>query len=178
MVDIQPTTQTINDDQELAKVLAGVNQQVDSSMQFEETPAPAAPVAADATDPTVDPAAIAAPVAPSPEPAIPPVPAPVFDPAATFAPVDDLSPIKNEAINELRPLVDRLTLLQKKSLIPTYCCSVALTTSRLLLQHTLPPKVSPMRPGKLRPCSTSSRKSTTCLTLSRLRHSPRTVTSQ
>ncbi len=110
MVDIQPTTQTINDDQELAKVLAGVNQQVDSSMQFEETPAPAAPVAADATDPTVDPAAIAAPVAPSPEPAIPPVPAPVFDPAATFAPVDALSPIKNEAINELRPLVDRLTL--------------------------------------------------------------------
>ena len=55
MVDIQPTTtQPISDDQELAKVLAGVNQQADDALQFEETPAPIpAPVAEPVADPVV-----------------------------------------------------------------------------------------------------------------------------
>ena len=54
MVDIQPTTtQPISDDQELAKVLAGVNQQADDALQFEETPAPIpAPVAEPVADPS------------------------------------------------------------------------------------------------------------------------------
>ena len=91
MVDIQPTTtQPISDDQELAKVLAGVSQQADTGLQFEETP-----------------------------PSIPaPVPAPAPEPVATPDPIavtpqplgDDLTPIKTEAINELRPLVDKLDL--------------------------------------------------------------------
>ncbi len=93
MVDIQPTTtQPISDDQELAKVLAGVSQQPDTGLQFEETPA-----------------SIPAPV---PAPAAEPIVAPVADPvAAVSQPLgDDLAPIKTEAINELRPLVDKLDL--------------------------------------------------------------------
>lgn len=91
MVDIQPTTtQPISDDQELAKVLAGVSQQPDAGLQFEETPA-----------------SIPAPV-PAPEPVAAPIPDPIA--IATQPLGDDLSPIKTEAINELRPLVDKLDL--------------------------------------------------------------------
>ena len=50
------TNQSINDDQELAKVLAGVSQEADNNMQFEETGSVAAPS-------TVNPATI------SPDPA-------------------------------------------------------------------------------------------------------------
>ena len=91
MVDIQPTTtQPISDDQELAKVLAGVSQQADTGLQFEETPA-----------------SIAAPVA-APEPVVVPIADPI---AVAPQPLgDDLTPIKTEAINELRPLVDKLDL--------------------------------------------------------------------
>lgn len=91
MVDIQPTTtQPISDDQELAKVLAGVSQQPDTGLQFEETPA-----------------SIPAPV-PAPEPVAPPVAEPITVAAQPLG--DDLTPIKTEAINELRPLVDKLDL--------------------------------------------------------------------
>lgn len=91
MVDIQPTTtQPISDDQELAKVLAGVSQQPDTGLQFEETPA-----------------SIPAPV-PAPEPVAPPVAEPIAVAAQPLG--DDLTPIKTEAINELRPLVDKLDL--------------------------------------------------------------------
>ena len=110
MVDIQPTTtQPISDDQELAKVLAGVNQQADDALQFEETPAPAA--------------------APAPEPA-------TEDPSAAVAvpPVvaDDLTPIKNEAINELRPLVDKLNL-QPEEKFDTYLLLLRSTDDRTLI---------------------------------------------
>lgn len=110
MVDIQPTTtQPISDDQELAKVLAGVNQQADDALQFEETPAPAA--------------------APAPEPV-------TEDPAAAVAvpPVvaDDLTPIKNEAINELRPLVDKLNL-QPEEKFDTYLLLLRSTDDRTLI---------------------------------------------
>lgn len=118
----EPTTQDVNtDDQELAKALAGINQEVSSTagtasneMAFEETPAPSGPVAgspfgAPADDtPTATPAAD--PVA---------VPAPIVEPAATPAdlassstPVvnSGLESIKKDALNELRPLVDKLTV--------------------------------------------------------------------
>ena len=91
MVDIQPTTtQPISDDQELAKVLAGVSQQPDTGLQFEETPA-----------------SIPAPV-PAPEPVATPVAETIAVAAQPLG--DDLTPIKTEAINELRPLVDKLDL--------------------------------------------------------------------
>ncbi|HEX4662498.1 MAG TPA: hypothetical protein VH144_02695 [Candidatus Saccharimonadales bacterium] len=112
------------DDQELAKVLAGVDDQVSqlptedaaaaaasnsgSGLQFEETPlasepaAPAAdPVAAVAPDAAAT--TVEAPAAP-PEPAV----APVAAPAATASP--ELESIKKDALEELRPLVTKLDL--------------------------------------------------------------------
>lgn len=127
MVDIQPTTtQPISDDQELAKVLAGVNQQTDDSLQFEETPVlPGAPApATDAADPVANPTAD--PVAPAPVGS---------DTSATpFAPVatDDLTPIKNDAINELRPLVDKLNL-QPEEKFDTYLLLLRSTDDRALI---------------------------------------------
>lgn len=91
-MNIQPdnTTTSISDDQELAKALAGVN---NDTMQFEETPgATAETEAAPAETPTPEPA----PIAPLP---INPVPT-----------RDNLDEVKMEAINELRPLIDKLNL--------------------------------------------------------------------
>lgn len=121
MVDIQPTaTQPISDDQELAKVLAGVSQQADDSLQFEETPAPT-PV----TDPAVD------------QTSTIPTDAPLtsLDTIAAVAPPvvgDDLTPIKNEAINELRPLVDKLNL-QPEEKFDTYLLLLRSTDDRTLI---------------------------------------------
>ena len=114
------------DDQELAKALAGINSEVNekaneasTDLSFEETPsggavehpnfgAPA-PVAAPAELP-------AAPALPSVEPVVVPTPAPepVMAPAAPSMPIPsdngDLDTIKKDALNELRPLVDKLTV--------------------------------------------------------------------
>ena len=93
-MDIQPQNQQpISDDQELAKVLAGVTQQADeapSGLQFEETQ----------TTPMATPPVIEEPVAPVVEE---PVVAPVVTPAA-----NDLEEIKKDALSELRPLIDKL----------------------------------------------------------------------
>lgn len=111
MVNIQPQAQQpISDDQELAKVLAGINQQADdNSLQFEETPA-AAPVVppAPAPDDTSDTDA----ALPTPTPIETPEPIePTVTPSAPPSALSgDLAPIKSEAINELRPLVDKLNL--------------------------------------------------------------------
>lgn len=92
-MDIQPQNQQpISDDQELAKVLAGVTQQADenvSGLQFEETQT--TPMAA----PTVE------------EPAAPVVEAPVITPVVTPV-TNDLEEIKKDALSELRPLIDKL----------------------------------------------------------------------
>lgn len=87
-MDIQPqSTQPISDDQELAKVLAGVNADADA---VEETTPAVVPVAE-------------------------PVPAPVAASPVYAAPVasaadGDLASVKQDAIVELRPLVDKLNL--------------------------------------------------------------------
>jgi hypothetical protein len=101
-MDIQPqTTQAMSDDQELAKVLAGVTAQVEEkTLDFEQTPAPT-PMAADP--------------APAPEPAVEEPtaftsPASVAAPADLSAPSGDLESIKKQALGELRPLVDKLDL--------------------------------------------------------------------
>ncbi len=107
------------DDQELARVLESMNQDLattpaipsdpvetaavvseDSNMQFEETPA-----AAQFAQP---PSPVAQPVASVlPQAYYPPV-----DPVATVSPVgvSDLDVIKKDALTELRPLVDKLNL--------------------------------------------------------------------
>lgn len=124
MTDIQPAgQQPMSDDQELAKVLAGISNETgvidsdDPTDQPAETmpplpvPTPAAP------DPVVEPVVetpVVMPVMPDPV-------APVEDttlgtvapeplPSPSPSPVGDLEGIKKDAIVELRPLVDKLTL--------------------------------------------------------------------
>ena len=116
-MDIQPqSTQPISDDQELAKVLAGVSAEGDDAAAglpavSDVTPpvAPgeppvAAPVADDTT--TSDPVATVAPAVPDySAPAAPAPVSPVSIPVAS-----ELDGVKSQAINELRPLVNKLTL--------------------------------------------------------------------
>lgn len=101
-------------DDELAKVLAGVtddatqqNSTTAAGLQFEETPAPGA---AAATPPTAEPVT-PAPASTTPQPAPaeePPAVAPAPNPPASAGgPLDD---IKRSALEELRPLVDKLNL--------------------------------------------------------------------
>ncbi len=106
--------QSISDDQELAKALAGVTDQT-SGLSFEETPAPTMS-SLGAPDPVLqDPAAT--PDSTAPAPAVQAAP-PVFAPdPATAAPQTDtsavdpaLASVKQDALNELRPLVDKLNV--------------------------------------------------------------------
>jgi hypothetical protein len=100
-------------DQELAKVLAGVSQDADTSesvLNFEETPvivnsaAPTpAPAVADPTPVVTDTPADDTPVVEEPLAAVIDTPGPVGI-------AGDLADIKKDALNELRPLVDKLTL--------------------------------------------------------------------
>lgn len=101
-MDIQPqTTQVMSDDQELAKVLAGVTAQVEEkTLDFEETPAPN-PVAAPVEEPAVAAEEPTADVTP---------PTPVVTTPGFSAPSGDLESIKKQALGELRPLVDKLEL--------------------------------------------------------------------
>ena len=98
MVNVDPidtAQQPISDDQELAKVLAGVDQQADA--------AAATPPAEEVITTTMpDPVAL-----PEPEVTMPPVVAapPV---TTTVGASGDLNTVKQEALSELRPLVDKL----------------------------------------------------------------------
>ena len=99
-MDIQPqTTKPISDDQELAKVLAGVSQMTNNSPDLNEGPEP---LPAPTPLPTVEPTAN--------EPA-----KPVIDyspPSESLPSIDaeDLAGIKKDALIELRPLIDKLDL--------------------------------------------------------------------
>ncbi len=114
-MDITPqdntATQPISDDQELAKALAGVLPDEpaapaapSSDLQFEETPAPT-PVAAVVPEPTAAPP-IVLPELPTVEPVVEET-TPSF---GSSEPTNDLESIKNQALNELRPLIDHVDL--------------------------------------------------------------------
>ena len=102
------TNQSISDDQELAKVLAGVSQEADNNLQFEETGTIASPSATPVT------------ITPEEDQAVPPVPS--VNPVVNNAPIQpqpsttqstpdsDLDTIKQAALHELRPLVDKLNV--------------------------------------------------------------------
>jgi hypothetical protein len=120
-MDLQPTTtQAISDDQELAKVLAGVSKESDDVMQFEETPAP-----------EIVGTTIAPPVVPEIPMSSPAVAAttPVFSPVA-----DDggLDAIKKDALVELRPLVDKLSLAPEEK-FDTYLLLLRSTDDKTLI---------------------------------------------
>lgn len=127
-MDITPqdtTTQPISDDQELAKALAGVlpdepeepaaESSLENDMQFEEIPAaPAsAPVAAPepivtppSTDESAEPDDVTAAVVDIP--AVPSIDTPVA--TDTKSVNTDLENIKNQALDELRPLIDHVDI--------------------------------------------------------------------
>jgi hypothetical protein len=110
-MDIQPqTTQPMSDDQELAKVLAGVSQQADEALQFEETPL---------VPPTPAPVVAAEPILPS---------LPVTD----VTPSSDLEGIKKDALIELRPLVDKLDLAPEEK-FDTYLLLLRSTDDKTLI---------------------------------------------
>lgn len=123
-MDIQPQSQqSISDDQELAKVLAGITQQAngpaDASAPLEP---PVIPMPTLEEPPVAD-----EPVATEPEPVAEPVVAPVATPAT-----DDLSAIKSEALNELRPLVDKLNV-EPDEKFDTYLLLLRSTDDRSLI---------------------------------------------
>lgn len=101
-MDIQPqTAKPISDDQELAKVLAGVKHDADSDFKFEETPV---------VTPIPTPTPIAEPVTSTPV-----APFGYNPPTTSSAPQSNtinsnLEGIKKDALTELRPLVDKLDL--------------------------------------------------------------------
>ena len=127
--------QSFSDDQELAKVLAGVSQGADNNLQFEETNATASPVINPATispdpvatdqndEPVID---IAKPAAPEP---VTPTPT-VSTPAAAADPA--LDTIKQTALNELRPLVDKLDVSPEEK-FDTYLLLLRSTDDKTLI---------------------------------------------
>ncbi len=132
-MDIQPdsqSTQSISDDQELAKVLAGVNQDTaDSSASTEQdevmlpTPPTPMPTTPPAADPVVD------------EPVLPPAPDPIGapDPAPVSSTGDaSLDSIKQEALGELRPLVDKLNVSPEEK-FDTYLLLLRSTDDKALI---------------------------------------------
>lgn len=106
-MDLQ-TNQTISDDQELAKVLAGVSVEPDG-MKFEETNTATAG-SAPAVNPATAPDPTTTPVVDATAP-LDPTATPVADATAPTAVIDsDLDTIKQTALNELRPLIGKLNV--------------------------------------------------------------------
>lgn len=119
---MQPAQTDNSDDQELANALAGlgtndaVATDATSDLKFEEAPAPSGAIA---TSPFGDsPVAATEPAMPVTEPLAPAVPATA---ATTLSASADqaLEGIKKEALNELRPLVDKLNV-QPEEKFDTY----------------------------------------------------------
>lgn len=118
-MDITPqdstTTQPMSDDQDLAKALAGVLPEEPeapaapapapaSGLQFEETPV----VAPAGDSPAVSPSLPTPDALPTPSHAPQPEQAPAIAPSEPAA--SPLDGIKNQALEELRPLIDRVDL--------------------------------------------------------------------
>ncbi len=124
-MDLKPQSQQpISDDQELAKVLAGVTEEADQSAEAGSgtTPSDSA-----ALPPLPQPA-------PMPSPAVQPM-APVATPTfMTPAPVasDDLDSVKKEALGELRPLVGKLNVSPEEK-FDTYLLLIRSTDDKTLI---------------------------------------------
>lgn len=119
MVDIQPqSTQPISDDQELAKVLAGISETADdSNLQFDPPSLEAETTTNDT--PQGDASVMPAPMQPIADPSVNPLPPsdgmttplPTPNPPVMPAmpgPAGDLGSIKRNAIDALKPLLGKL----------------------------------------------------------------------
>lgn len=130
-MDIAPQeSQTISDDQELSKVLAGISSQTDDKSQLSNLAA-----SLNDTDNTKEASA------PVTEPAAPPatstMPTPTFiaPRASTPSPLastSDLDSIKKDALSELKPLVDKLTL-SPEEMFDTYLLLIRSTDDKSLI---------------------------------------------
>lgn len=150
---VQPgatSQQPISDDQELAKVLAGINQQVDEDVTDTTddmgvpplTDDAAAPAAEPVAEPASEPELTVPPVVeqPAPEPVVPDMTA--VEPPVSETPVvasssvaasGDLNTVKSDAINELRPLVDKLNVPAEEK-FDTYLLLLRSTDDRSLIE--------------------------------------------
>ena len=133
-MDIQPQNQQpISDDQELAKVLAGVNQQADEAAATAPADDPTTlPATNDATSPAAEeqPAPVEAPAPAMPAPVMP-APEPLTAPTVQTA-SGDLETIKNSALQELRPLVDKLDVSPEEK-FDTYLLLLRSTDDQALI---------------------------------------------
>lgn len=137
-MDLQTNQQTVSDDQELAKVLAGISQDADGASLSGIAAAQAPvmpPVATDNTDTNTttlpDVAASAEEPTPTPEVSMPEITAPD---APTPTPTTDVSlnDIKQTALMELRPLVDKLDVSPEEK-FDTYLLLLRSTDDRDLI---------------------------------------------
>lgn len=128
MANIEPLDQSqqpISDDQELAKVLAGVDMQADAAADA-GTGTVVPPATDDATTTLPEPDAPA-----EPEVTIPPI---VETPATPVnSGSDDLSSVKQEALSELRPLVDKLNVPAEEK-FDTYLLLLRSTDDKSLIE--------------------------------------------
>lgn len=134
MVNVEPidnSQQPISDDAELAKVLAGVDEQAEAAADAGAgTVVPPADDTAAVPEPVVPPV-IPEPVA-APEPvAVPPEPA-IVAPVMPALGGNDLDNVKQEALNELRPLVDKLDVSPEEK-FDTYLLLLRSTDDRALI---------------------------------------------
>ncbi len=118
-MDIKPQSQQpISDDQELAKVLAGVNQQANEAAVTpvtDDASLPQEPEAPDESAPTV------------------PVPEPLPTSPMTANPASSmLESIKRDALSELRPLVDKLNVSPEEK-FDTYLLLLRSTDDQALI---------------------------------------------
>lgn len=113
------TTQPISDDQDLAKVLAGVNNGAKTANTQSATSLPPLPDL---------------PPEPEPEqqPAVSPAPQPKAAKTATTTDASDLDTVKNNAIRELRPLVGKLNISAEEK-FDTYLLLIRSTDDRTLI---------------------------------------------
>ena len=119
-MDMQPqTTKPISDDQELAEVLAGVSQDSNSDLSFEETPATMQPVESEDKD---EPDNQMSPVVGYNAP----------DENSQKPENNDLESIKKDALSELRPLVDKLDL-EPEEKFDTYLLLLRSTDDKALI---------------------------------------------
>ncbi|NCO10846.1 hypothetical protein GW746_00745 [Candidatus Saccharibacteria bacterium] len=114
-MDISPQNNTaqqpMSDDQELAKALAGVMTD-EPDEQVLAQPSQPAPQPETAQPAAPAPAPVTEPVSTLPSPSAPPVAEPTTAPVAPAenTPVSGLDSIKKDALNELRPLVDKVDI--------------------------------------------------------------------
>lgn len=154
-MDIQPqNTQPISDDQELAKVLAGVADQVESNddpmamtnalkdMTTPTTSATLDPIAAAASpvttptttaDPIVDKTLPTVPATPAPSTPATPTTAPVPPPTTTDSSSSNLDSVRKDAITDLKPIMDKLSV-EPDEMFDLYLLLIRSTDDKALIQ--------------------------------------------